>query len=218
MKRTFLQITCFALVQTLVAQGNSFNQDSSTTERVINWSTSIGLSWKSDVMNVFTLNRVEKKWGTGPFATGGAFSGIGLNLGLAVSIDHFGFEYAPSISYGALSYSYSPTQKANRKLTIDHQFNLFWQRKLRYSIGYVIFYDNTSLEYNWNGPQVQDLEYNALSVAVAAPIKDIVQVEFKIMYARSGYPNNPDREAMLYGLRVFHTFHIGKPRRSSSSS
>jgi len=213
MKRIFLQITCFALVQTLVAQVNSFNQDSSTTERVINWSTSIGLSWKSDAMNVFTLNRIERQWGAGPFATAGAFSGIGLNLGLAVSIADFGFEYAPSILNHKLS-----VQERAKKLTIDHQFHLFWQRKLRYSIGYVIFYDNTSLEYNWNGPQVQDLEYNALSVAVAAPIKDIVQVEFKIMYARSGYPNNPDREAMLYGLRVFHIFHIGKPRRSTSSS
>ena len=213
MKRILLQITCFALVQTLVAQGNSFNQDSSATERVINWSTSIGLSWKSDAMNVFTLNRIERQWGAGPFATAGAFSGIGLNLGLAVSITDFGLEYAPSILNHKLS-----VQERAKKLTIDHQFNLFWQRKLRYSIGYVIFYDNTSLEYNWNGPQVQDLEYNALSIAVAAPIKDIVQVEFKIMYARSEYPNNPDREAMLYGLRVFHIFHIGKPRRSTSSS
>ncbi len=177
------------------------------------FTTSLGLSWKSDIMNVFSLRRLtdeDSQQGTNhPFSPtgGGAISGFGLSGGVALTKWGLRLEYAPSLLYDMLYYN-GFTADEHRKLTVDQHFTFSVIQKVwRIGVGYTVVNDNKTIHYTDPFQTIhQDIEYSTINAVLARQIKDICVVEFKILYSRSGFPNNPDKEIMLYGLRVSHEF------------
>lgn len=176
-------------------------------------SSSLGISWKSDIMNVFSLRRLtdeDSRQGTNyPFSPtgGGAISGFGLSGGLALTKWGLRLEYAPSLLYDMLYYN-GFTADEHRKLTVDQHYTLSVVRKIwRVGFGYTIVNDNKTIHYTDPFQTVhQDIEYSTINAVLAREFKGICVAEFKILYSRSGFPNNPNKEIMLYGLRISHEF------------
>lgn len=202
------------ILVTTIAIWVSFNAASQANDQQpIEFQVSAGPSYRSYGMKPFTFDRLYKRT-VAPTSVGRVFQGIGLTLGLSASYQQLGVTYAPNFLYDVIYMSFRPTFRSHRKFTVDHQFFLFFQRKWRYSAGYFICYDNTSYPYQWDGQtHIQNMEFDGICLAIAAPVRSWLNVEAKVMYVRSGYPNNPWEEAMLYGLRVYHTFDLKRKEK-----
>ncbi len=179
------------------------------------FSSSLGLSWKSDIMNAFTFHRlpdeVANQGSFYPFSPtgGGGLSGFGLSPGIAVSQWGLRLEYSPSILYDAL-YTDLFSDEDYREVTMDQYFTLskttqYW----RVGLGYFVMNDNKVIHYEDRFRSInQDIEYGGMHVSIARKFKKICVAELRAMYSWKGYPNNRDREVMVYGIRVFHEFDI----------
>ncbi len=93
---------------------------------------------------------------------------------------------------------------------MDQHFNVGYEfQKWTLGIGYSILNDNTVIHYKDQYKSIdQDIEFDTFTLNVSRKIKEWFSVEGKILYANQGFPNDPNREVMIYSIRIFREFRM----------
>ncbi len=176
----------------------------------VTFSPTLGLASKTSVMTFPRFTYLDNSTYSYPYKDR-LF--IALTPGACASYGKWNMEYLMGLHYNAVELEYvrfGGVEKP-KKFLIDQTFQISYGEKQKVGVGYTIFNTGKSLTYTTEEVQrIQDIQYEALKVFTDFTFKSILTAEASIYYLRKGYPNNPKREAWILGLRLYHTFNLGK--------
>jgi hypothetical protein len=167
-----------------------------------------GISWRSPAVPLLHLNGILPADPTIPYPAEKNIQGFSLNPGLQLIKKSIGIEYSPNLRYDIVSSVLWQDNVYNKEFIVDHNFNLLLCRKKIYSLGYSIINAGKGFEFVNPNLRYHNIEFRSFNLAVTFPIKEIFNLEIKTMYSSRGFPDNPEKEVLMFTLRAYYRFNF----------
>jgi hypothetical protein len=188
-----------------------------------------GITWRSTMMNVFNLRRVDAFDPLTPFDYERHVQGLSLSLGAKLyhKKSQMGIGYAPTFRYDYVHGTFLGTANSRESEKYDflteHHFYLFRYFKWRYkstknsyiglglasmNLGKKYWIDNKINDtlFRFNPSFLFDIQFMTIDLRYGIPVTKHWYIEPMAQLIPKTFPSNKERMFLMYSLRLLYNF------------
>lgn len=165
----------------------------------------IGVSFRSTVMNFFNFKPVTPFDPTVPYPYEKNVQGLSIDPGMQLTNEKISLVYYAGLRYDVTHSDLQVEDKYYKEFILDHHFSLLLNKKFDYGVGLSIinFQKSFQFENPVNVLRYQNIQFNSFDLILGLPINKKSKIEFKVHYIPNGFPENPNEKYIAYSLRYY---------------